>query len=101
VKLHVELQEGWGGDLVEVTVDGKRAYEGRPTTRMQTGYAAGVEVDVPDNGGGRTVSIEVRLPERGIVAHHEVKTGPDTWVGLNLEGDAARVRDQPAPFGYA
>ena len=27
VKLHVELQEGWDGDLVEVVVDGKPAYE--------------------------------------------------------------------------
>jgi hypothetical protein len=39
---------GWGGDPVEVTVDGKRAYEGRPTIRMQTGYAASVDVDVSD-----------------------------------------------------
>lgn len=100
MKLHVELQEGWGGDLVEVTVDGKRAYEGRPTTRMQTGYAAGVEVDVPDDGGGRPVLVDIRLPERGIVAHHEVKTGRDTWIGLNLAGDDVRVRDQPTQFGY-
>jgi hypothetical protein len=100
VKLHVELQEGWSGDLVDVTVDGKAAYQGRPKTRMQTGYAAGVEVDVPDDGGGRPVLVEVRLPERGIVVQHEVEAGRETWVGLTLAGDDVRVRDQPAPFGY-
>ena len=44
--------------------------------------------------------VEIRLPERGIVACHEVRTGRDTWVGLNLEGDQVRVRDQPNQFGY-
>ncbi len=100
MKLHVELQEGWDGDLVEVVVDGKPAYEGRPSTRMQTGYAAGVEVDVPDDAGGRPVVVEVRLPERGVVARHEVMTGSETWVGLTLSGDNVQVRDQPTAFGY-
>jgi hypothetical protein len=99
VKLHVELQEGWDGDLVEVVVDGKPAYEGRPSTRMQTGYAAGVEIDVPDDPGRRVV-VEVRLPERGIVSRHEVETGPETWVGLTLSGETVQVRDQPSAFGY-
>ncbi|MEW2480419.1 hypothetical protein AB0876_12580 [Mycobacterium sp. NPDC049093] len=98
MKLHIELQEGWGGDLVEVTVGGERAYDGRPTTRMQTGYAAGVEVDLPD--AEESVSVEVRLPERGIVARHEVSTRHETWIGLNLEGDVVRVREQPNQFGY-
>jgi hypothetical protein len=100
VKLHIELQEGWSGDLVEVTVDGKPAYQGRPTTRMQTGYAAGVEVEVPDDGGGRPVLVEARLPDRDIVVQREVMTGPETWVGLTLADNDVRVRDQPAPFGY-
>ena len=100
MKLHLELQEGWDGDLVVVTVDGKPAYEGRPATRMQTGYAAGVEVDVPDAGGGRPVLIEVALPERGVVVKHEVTAGPETWAGLNLSGDDVRIREQQAPFGY-
>lgn len=99
MKLHVELQEGWSGDLVEVTVNGERAYQGSPKTRMQTGYAAGVEVEVPDDGG-RPVSVEVRLPDRGIVVRHDVEVGGEKWVGLTLEGDEVRVRDQPAPFGY-
>jgi hypothetical protein len=97
VKLHVELQEGWGGDLVEVTVDGKRVYEGRPKTRMQTGYAAGVEVDVPETG---PVPVEIRLPERGISVQHEVTAGQEKWLGLTLAGDEVRLRDQQAPFGY-
>jgi len=46
------------------------------------------------------VPVEIRLPERGIVARHEVSTGRDTWVGPNLEGDQVRVRDQPNQFGY-
>lgn len=99
MKLHIELQEGWGGDLVEVTVDGKHAYDGRPTTRMQTGFATGVEVDLP--GTERSVTVEVRIPDRGIVARHEVSSRAETWVGLNLEGDAVRVREQPSQFGYA
>ena len=100
MRLHIELQEGWSGDLVVVTVDGKSAFEGRPKTRMQTGYAAGVEVDLPDAGGGRPVRLEVALPERGIVVQHEVEAGPETWVGLTLAGDEVRMRDQPTQFGY-
>ncbi|BBX25961.1 hypothetical protein [Mycolicibacterium alvei] len=98
MKLHIELQEGWGGDLVEVSVGGKRAYDGRPTTRMQTGYAAGVEVDLPDPE--ESVTVEVRLPDRGIITRHEVSIRHETWIGLNLEGDEVRVREQPEQFGY-
>lgn len=98
MKLHIELQEGWGGELVEVTADGNRVYDGRPTTRMQTGYAGGVVVDLPHDASA--VVVEIRLPERGIVGRHEVSSGQDTWIGLNLEGDRVRVREQPNQFGY-
>lgn len=96
--LHVEFQEGWAGDLVSVLVDGRVCYEGRPSTRLQTGFAAGTEVQV-DAGGG-SVAIEVRLPGHGIVEHHEVVPVAEMWVGLSLRDASVQVRVQPVPFGY-
>jgi hypothetical protein len=98
VKLHVELQEGWSGEPVEVIVDGQPAYRGNPTTRMQTGFAAGVEVDVP--AGGEPVVVEIQVPQRDIVTRHQIGAGPEIWVGLTLRDGQVRVREQPAPFGY-
>lgn len=95
-RLHIELQEGWTGERVEIWVNGVRRYVGRPTTRLQTGYADGVVVNVPSD----TVELGVRLPEVPIMTTRSVHVSDAHWIGLSRQDGSVRIVDQPAPFGY-
>ena len=94
--VHVELQEGWTGERVEIWVNGARRYTGRPTTRLQTGYADGVVVDV----GSEVIALDVRLPELPIATTRSVRVTQEHWIGLSRRNGRLRIVDQAAPFGY-
>lgn len=94
--LHVEFQEGWTGEPVDLIVDGEVRYSGTPRTRTQIGFAESVTVDadasavleLASSGGTRT---ELRL--------HDPEG--EVWLGLSRQDDGAvRVIEQPTPFGY-
>ena len=95
--VHVELQEGWTGEQVEMWVNGSRWYSGRPSTRLQTGYADGVVVNVST----ALVRLDVRLPEVSIEASRSMPIRAEHWIGVSRLNDTVLVVDQSSPFGYA
>ncbi|HEU0285583.1 MAG TPA: hypothetical protein VFR22_00980 [Nocardioidaceae bacterium] len=95
--VHVELQEGWTGEQVEMWVNGSRWYSGRPSTRLQIGYADAVVVNVSTG----LVRLEVRLPEVSIEASRSMPIGNEHWIGVSRLNGTVLIVDQAAPFGYA
>jgi hypothetical protein len=95
-RIHVEFQEGWTGDRVEVRIQRALRYAGQPITRRQTGYAGGLTVDVD----GALIGLDVRVPSRSAGTSRTVRVSGEHWIGLSLIGGKLTVVDQPAPFGY-
>lgn len=95
ITLHIELQDGWAGQPVEVRLDGALLAELRPSTRYQIGLAHSLESEVEP--GEHLLEIIAD----GVSAHEDLTTDAETWVGVSLGADGMIVRVQPAPFGYA
>ena len=95
-KVHVEFQEGWTGDRVEVRIQHALRYAGQPITRLQTGYAGGLTVDVDADA----ITLDVRVPSRSIGANRTVRVSDEHWIGITLLDKKLAIVDQPAPFGY-
>lgn len=109
ITLHIEFQEGWTGESVDVALDGAPLGRWEPVTRLQLGLAAATEVDVSP---GRH-SLAVRLPGshgpssvpagNGAAAPEviDVDANADVWIGLSRHSDGTLgVRTQPTLFGY-
>lgn len=95
--VHVELQEGWDGRPVVVTVDGAPAARLTPRTRLQTGLADVVTLDLAP--GPHTVT--VRRPDDGAAFEARVDGDGDTWVGVSVSSEGTVTgRLQSTPFGY-
>lgn len=94
--LHIELQDGWEGQSVEVRLDGALLADLRPRTRYQIGLAEALEVEVEP--GAHTLAIAVGT---GAEAREELTTDAETWVGVSLDADRLDLRVQPDPFLYA
>ncbi|HYJ67712.1 MAG TPA: hypothetical protein VEX15_08605 [Nocardioidaceae bacterium] len=95
-RIHVEFQEGWTGDRVEVRIQRALRYAGQPITRLQTGYAGGLTVDVE----GGVIALDVRVPSRSAGASRTVRVTGEHWIGVSLLDTKVTIVDQPAPFGY-
>jgi hypothetical protein len=94
--LHVEFQEGWTGEPVDLVVDGEVRHRGSPRTRTQIGFAESVSIEADD-----TADIHLELPD-GTQAEVR-RSGPsgELWLGLSRESDGSlRVTEQSSPFGY-
>lgn len=95
--VHVELQEGWAGYRVEVFINGDRRYQGTPTTRMQTGFADSFSAEVQAD----TIELGVFVDRGPLSVERSIPVAAEHWIGLSLkDGDAIRVVEQSAPFGY-
>jgi hypothetical protein len=94
-RIHVEFQEGWIGDRVEVRIQHALRYAGQPITRLQTGCAGGLTVDVE----GRQVALDVRVPSRSVGASRTVRVSGEHWIGVSLLDRKLAMVDQAAPFG--
>jgi hypothetical protein len=63
VLIHLAFQDGFDGDEVAVSVDGRVVYRGEDvTTRTQTSHAADTQLDVPEH----PFSLEVEVSTRGV-----------------------------------
>ncbi|MBI3880631.1 MAG: hypothetical protein HY301_11295 [Verrucomicrobia bacterium] len=96
--LHIALQEGFAGDAVVLRINGREVFN-QPAvkTRMQTGFAAACEENVPA-GACRA---EICLPGRPLTESIDLSVACDTWLGVSLmpEGRLSR-RISTEPFGY-
>jgi len=97
--LHVDFQEGFLDDAVVVRVNNEEYRKPRVRTRLQTGYADSLEVDVRES----KVDVEVILPSRGLSKSiHVVFDKSDAvYLGLSVtaEGEISE-RVSYEPFGY-
>ncbi len=97
--LHIDFQEGFLDDTVVVRVNNEEYHKQDIRTRLQTGYAGSLEVDVRQS----MVHVEVVLPSRGLSKSIPVvfdKTDT-TYLGLSVtaEGEISE-RVSYEPFGY-
>jgi hypothetical protein len=97
--LHIDFQEGFLDDAVVVRVNNKEYHKQDIRTRLQTGYAGSLEVDVRES----MVHVEVVLTSRGLSKSIPVVLDKSDTVYLGLsvtaEGEiSARVSYEP--FGY-
>lgn len=94
--LHVEFQEGWTGEAVDLIVDGEVRYHGSPRTRTQIGFAESVSIDANETEG-----LQLEFSDGSRIGVREPGPGGELWLGLSKEEDGTvRVVEQPSPFGY-
>lgn len=91
----VSLEEGFAQDHVIIRVDGATAFEGTDvTTRLQTGLAAAVPLDIPDAG-----KLEVTLPDRGLTRAIVLDGSRTPFVRASIvDGDLAVSTTDQAPY---
>jgi hypothetical protein len=94
--LHVEFQEGWTGEPVDLVVNGEVRHRGSPRTRTQIGFAESVTVDVSE-----AADVRLDLPDGTRAAVCQPGPLGELWLGLSKEHDGSlRVVEQQSPFGY-
>jgi hypothetical protein len=96
-RLHIALQDGFAGDRVRITVDGRQIYsKDAVSTRTRIGLADSVEL----THGPGVVNIDVRA--RDHVATIAERLSGDLFVGLSLSSDGHIAhRSSERPFRYA
>jgi len=97
--LHIDFQEGFVDDSVVVRVNDEEYFKQDIRTRLQTGYAGSLEIDVQR----RRVDVEVDLPSKGISKSIPVVFDKSDIVYLGLsvtaQGEISE-RVSHEPFGY-
>ena len=97
IPIHIEFQDGWEGTRVDVRVDGALPAELEPRTRMQTGFAEAVVIEVEP--GPHVIVVE--LVDVAIRAEHPLDVVAETWLGVSRTApDVVSFREQPTLFGY-
>jgi hypothetical protein len=95
--LHVDLQEGFDGDEVAVTVDGSTVFHERDVRTLTViGRAASFTTVV-----AHAALVAVALPRRRLAAEFSVDVDETPYVGVSLRDTRIEYRLSPDPFGYA
>jgi hypothetical protein len=94
--LHIALQEGFAGQPVAITVDGREIYrKDQVRTRTQIGLADSVETTHAPG----PATIEVRAGNASTTITPTLSA--DLYVGVSLDRDGRLVhRSSPQRFGY-
>jgi hypothetical protein len=95
--LHVDLQEGFIGEAVVASVNGRELFRKEGVrTRTQIGLADSFELVLPP---GPT---EITLTARGKTHAISASLSTDTYIGVSLTPEGSLVHKQSAhAFGYA
>ena len=97
--LHIDFQEGFLDDTVVVRVNDEEYFEQDIRTRLQTGYAGSLEIDVRET----RVDVEVNLLSKGISKSIPVmfEESDTVYMGLSVtaQGEISE-RVSHEPFGY-
>lgn len=94
--LHIALQEGFTGEAVSISVNGREAYrKDRVVTRTQIGRADVVELTL----AAPAAAIEIRAGSAS--ASFTVPLAQDLYVAVSLTGDKQiEHRESKQAFGY-
>jgi hypothetical protein len=91
----VHLQEGFAGELVQIYVDEKKLYEGKPITKPHLGIA--------DNFTGSAVSanidVTVKMPSRSIDSTLHVDLTKARGLGISILNGRVSIHQANA-YGY-
>src|SRR4051812_37526516 len=80
-KLHVNLQEGFTGDAVDVKVNGQDAiHKEAVTTKRMLGLATSSEIEVPEG----TVNIEIKVPTKKISKTFTLRPSESPYLGVSI-----------------
>lgn len=94
--LHVEFQEGWTGEPVDLVVNGEVRHHGSPRTRLQIGFAESVSVEVDEKA-----DVQLTLPDGTQAEVRRSASADELWLGLSKQDDGSlHVVEQRSPFGY-
>ena len=94
--LHVDLQEGFLGEPVAATVNGRELFrKDGVRTRTQIGLADSFEVVMPPG------PVEIALTARGTTHDISVSLSSDLYIGVSITPEGSIVHKQSAQaFGY-
>ena len=94
--LHVDLQEGFLGEPVVATVNGRELFrKDSVRTRTQIGLADSFEIVLPPG------PVEIALTARGTTADISVSLSTDLFVAVSITPEGQIVHKQSSePFGY-
>lgn len=96
--LRIDLREGFAGDAVEIAVDGRAVYARRD---VRTDYSVGLADFIELELAGDAVSIEVRVPARGLAERMTIPRtqAPVQYVSVRL-GERIEIKPLQAPPEY-
>jgi len=96
--LTIVLEDGFDGEPVEVTVDGRTVIdEAGVRTDQRIGVAHAVQVPTPAG----PFDVAVAVPSRSLRATHRIELPTDTSVGISILAGAVVFRSSPTDFTYA
>lgn len=96
--IHIALQEGFADDTVAIQANGKEIFrQSNVRTRLQTGYANSVEVNVPEG----SVNVQVLLPSKHLSKSIDLQVPDRVYIGVSVTRNGEiNYRISPEPFGY-
>ena len=96
--MHVDLQEGFTNDVIEIYVDGVKVLEkDGVTTKRMLGLALSSEIEVPEG----TVNIEVKVPTKNLSKTFSVATSDTPNLGISIHNGELKSITSKRRFGYA
>ena len=96
--MHVDLQEGFNSDAVQIYVNGAKVLEAAGvTTKRMLGLALASEFQVPDG----TVNIEVKVPTKNLSKTFSVVTSDTPNLGISIQNGELKSIPSKRRFGYA
>jgi hypothetical protein len=96
VPFGIDLQEGFDGSQVIVSVDGVVVYEGKATTNPVLGFAEGIRTEAQANA----TTVRVQIPTRDVDHFEQIDLSRGNGVGISITSDGVRVIQSPGGFGY-
>jgi hypothetical protein len=94
--LVIDLQEGFEGDPVVVSVGGNEVAFDDLVTNEMTGFAGTVEFPVEPG----PVVLRIDIGDGRLAVEREIEVEGDTFVGVNVEGGTPTLFFSEDPFGY-
>lgn len=96
-RLCIDLQEGFTGEPITITINSKAIYQKQPKTRNQIGLAESIEVDHSDP----LARIMIESPKSGQTGSFEIRSDVDVYLGVNRGPDGSfEFTPSNEPFHY-
>ncbi|HEX6718236.1 MAG TPA: hypothetical protein VF088_14050 [Pyrinomonadaceae bacterium] len=97
-KLHVDFQEGFARDEIDLRINGQeRLQKEGVTTNLLLGLALSAEIEVPD---GR-VTIEIKIPTKNLAKTISLESSGSEYLAVSIENGKIEHIVSQKPFGYA